>query len=133
MSERIRILIVDDEERFRSTLIKLLSSRGMQAAAAGSGEEALELLEGQAFDVILLDVKMPGMGGVKALPRIKELRPEAEVLVLTGHASVDIASEMIRNGAADYLLKPCPLDELLDGVRAAFDRSRTRKLASGLA
>jgi len=130
MSERIRILIVDDEERFRSTLIKLLSSRGMEATAAGSGEEALEILGRESCDVILLDVKMPGMGGVKALPRIKELRPEAEVLILTGHASVDIASEMIRCGAADYLLKPCPLEELLDGVRAAYDRGRARTPAA---
>ncbi len=127
MSEPIRVLIVDDEERFRSTLVKLLASRGMTAAAAGSGEEALEVLAREPFDVILLDVRMPGMGGMKALPRIKELRPEAEVLALTGHASVDIASEMIAKGAADYLLKPCPLDELLDGIRAAFDRGRARK------
>jgi len=127
MSEVIRVLIVDDEERFRQTLVKLLASRGMTAASAGSGEEALEMLGREPYDVVLLDVRMPGMGGMKALPRIKELRPEAEVLALTGHASVDIASEMIGKGAADYLLKPCPLDELLDGIRSAYDRGRARK------
>ena len=127
MSEAIRVLIVDDEERFRFTLARLLSSRGVAASEAGSGEEALEILAREAFDVILLDVKMRGMDGAQALPRIKALRPEAEVLVLTGHASVDIASDMIARGAADYLLKPCPMDELLDGIRAACDRGRARR------
>lgn len=127
MPETIRVLIVDDEERFRTTLKKLLNAQGLAAEAVGGGQEALEILAGQGFDVILLDVKMPGMSGREVLPKIKALAPQTEVLALTGHASVDIAADMIAGGASDYLLKPCPLDELVGAIRAVNDRRRVTR------
>ncbi|QLA17592.1 response regulator [Desulfolutivibrio sulfoxidireducens] len=124
MSEPIRVLVVDDEDRFRTTLVKLLGAQGFHAEAAPDGVQALALLSGKPFDVVLLDVKMPGLSGQEVLPRIKEIAPDVEVLILTGHASVDIAAQMIAGGAADYLLKPCPLDELVGCVRAVYDRRK---------
>lgn len=127
MADPIRVLIVDDEERFRDTLAKLLTRRGFAVRTAGGGQEALTLLGDAPADVIVLDVKMPGLSGQEALPRLRAVCPEAEVLVLTGHASVDIASAMISGGAADYLLKPCPTDELEGAIRAVYDRRQATR------
>ncbi|MEF3697708.1 response regulator [Desulfolutivibrio sp.] len=124
MPDPIRVLVVDDEDRFRTTLVKLLVAQGLYAEAASGGEQALALLAAKPFDVVLLDVKMPGESGQEVLPRIKAIAPGVEVLILTGHASVDIAADMIAGGAADYLLKPCPLDELVGCVRAVYDRKK---------
>lgn len=125
MSDPIRVLVVDDEDRFSTTLVKLLGAQGLHAEAAPGGAAALRMLAEKPFDVVLLDVKMPDINGKEALPRIKATAPNVEVLILTGHASVDIAAEMIAGGAADYLLKPCPLDELVGCVRAVYDRRKT--------
>lgn len=127
MADPIRVLIVDDEERFRETLTKLLGRHGFVVREAGSGPAALELLGQAPCDVIVLDVKMPGMTGADALPLLRAACPEAEVLVLTGHASVDIASTMIAGGAADYLLKPCPTEELEGAIRAVYDRRQATR------
>lgn len=127
MADPIRVLLVDDEERFRDTLSKLLTRHGFAVRAACGGEEAVALLREAPCDVIVLDVKMPGLSGQGALPLLREACPEAEVLVLTGHASVDIASAMIAGGAADYLLKPCPTDELEGAIRAVFDRRQATR------
>lgn len=124
MPDPIRVLVVDDEERFRTTLVKLLGTQGLVADAAPGGAKALEMLAEKPFDVVLLDVKMPDISGQEVLPRIKAIAPNVEVLILTGHASVDIAADMIAGGAADYLLKPCPLDELVGCVRAVYDRRK---------
>lgn len=124
MPDTIRVLVVDDEDRFRETLCRLLALQGMKADSAPGGREAVEMLKATPYDVIVLDVKMPDMPGNEALPALKAVRPETEVLVLTGHASMDIATEMISRGAADLLLKPCPLDELAGAIRAACDRAR---------
>lgn len=128
MGEPIRVLVVDDEERFRSTLGKLLSSKGMQVSVAGSGQEAIDILRSRPHDVVLLDVKMPGLSGQQTLPELKKIDPRVEVVILTGHASVDIAAEMIAHGGSDYLLKPCPMDELVDIIQIAYDR---RKVSLG--
>ena len=127
MGEPIRVLVVDDEERFRSTLGKLLSSKGMLVSLAGSGQEAIDLLKSQPHDVVLLDVKMPGLSGQQTLPELKKVDPKVEVVILTGHASVDIAAEMIAHGGSDYLLKPYPMDELLGIIHIAYDRRKTAK------
>ncbi len=127
MADPIRVLIVDDEERFRDTLAKLLSRHGFSVRGAGSGKEALDMLAQAPCDVIVLDVKMPGLSGQEALPLLRRACPEAEVLILTGHASVDIAAAMIAGGAADYLLKPCPTDELEGAIRAVFDRRQATR------
>ena len=124
MPDTIRVLVVDDEDRFRETLCRLLTLQGMQASAASGGREAVEMLRRSPYDVVVLDVKMPDLPGNEALPLLKAARPGTEVLVLTGHASMDIATEMISQGAADLLLKPCPMDELAGAIRAACDRAR---------
>lgn len=123
----IKTLIVDDEERFRITLGKLLASHGLVVKDVGSGQEALDELAREPYDIVLLDVKMPGMSGTEVLPRIKALDPAIEVIVLTGHASVDIAAELIGHGAADYLVKPYRIQELLDIISVANDRRKATK------
>jgi len=127
MADAIKVLVVDDEERFRNTLGKLLTAQGMQVSVAGSGAEALELLRREPHDIVLLDVKMPGMSGQDTLPEIKKIDPDIEVIILTGHASVDIAAEMMARGGSDYLLKPYPMDELLGIIHIAHDRRRAAK------
>jgi len=127
MDEIIKVLVVDDEERFRSTLAKLLAAQGMSVTTAGGGAEALEILRRDPHDIVLLDVKMPGMTGQQTLPEIKRIDPDIEVVVLTGHASVDIAAEMMAHGGSDYILKPYAMDELLDIIHIAYDRRRAAK------
>lgn len=127
MASKPRVLIVDDEERFRTTLGKLLGSKGLEVKTLGSGREALQELETESYDVILLDVKMPEMNGVEALAAIKKLDPNLEVIILTGHASVDVAVDIMRLGGYEYLLKPCPLEELMDKIETAHERKLARE------
>jgi len=127
MGEVIKVLVVDDEERFRNTLGKLLTAQGMTVTTADGGAAALEILKRDPHDIVLLDVKMPGMSGQETLPEIKKIDPDIEVIILTGHASVDIAAEMMAHGGSDYLLKPYPMDELLGIIHIAFDRRKTAK------
>ncbi|SNR69242.1 Response regulator receiver domain-containing protein [Humidesulfovibrio mexicanus] len=127
MSETIKVLVVDDEERFRNTLGKLLTAHGMTVTVAEGGERAVEILRSTPHDVALLDVKMPGMSGQQTLLELKKIDPDLEVIILTGHASVDIAAEMIAHGGSDYLLKPYPMEELLGIIHIAFDRRKTAK------
>ncbi|MBM4274840.1 MAG: response regulator [Deltaproteobacteria bacterium] len=122
-----RVVIIDDEERFRTTLRKTLTLQGVQAADFGSGREALQALREQGADVVLLDLRMPEMDGLATLQAIKAIDPEIEVIILTGHASLDAAQEIIKLGAYDYLLKPCPTDELLAKVESACERQAVRR------
>jgi len=120
------VLIVDDEEDFLETIIKRLNKRQVDASGARSGEEALGLLKEKTFDVIILDVKMPGgMDGIEALRKIKKIQPLAEVLLLTGHASVETSIEGMKLGAFDYLLKPIKLDDLLKKIAQAIEKKDT--------
>jgi len=120
------VLIVDDEEDFLETIIKRLNKREVDASGARSGEEALELLKEKTFDVVILDVKMPGgMDGIEALREIKKIQPLAEVLLLTGHASVETSIEGMKLGAFDYLLKPIKLDDLLKKIAQAIEKKDT--------
>jgi DNA-binding NtrC family response regulator len=127
MTTTPRVLVVDDEERFRLTLAKLLTVRGLEVTTLGSGQEALEALRQAPFDVIVLDVRMPGMNGIETLAEIKKINPLIEVIILTGHASVDAAVDIMKLGGYDYLLKPCSLEELTDKIDAAFERKLTRE------
>lgn len=120
------VLIVDDEEDFLETLIKRLNKRQVDASGARSGEEALRLLKEKTFDVVILDVKMPGgMNGIEALREIKKIQPLAEVILLTGHASVETSIEGMKLGAFDYLLKPIKLDYLLKKIALAIEKKDT--------
>ncbi|MEW6263838.1 MAG: response regulator [Thermodesulfobacteriota bacterium] len=118
----VKILVVDDEERFLTSMAKLLAKKGCAVTTAASGREALEKLAQQEVDVIILDVKMPGMDGLATFRETKKRFPLVEVIMLTGHGTVDTALEAIKLGAFDYLLKPCGLDELLEKTREAADR-----------
>lgn len=120
----IHVLLVDDEESFRTTLGKRLAKRGMIVEQAGSGEEALKKLTGFKADVILLDVKMPGMDGLTALHKIKCDWPLVEVIMLTGHASMEIAIRGMELGAFDYMMKPAELEELLYKLEDASIRKK---------
>lgn len=127
MTTTPRILIVDDEERFRLTLAKLLTVRGLDVTTLGSGQEALDALGHEQFDVIVLDVRMPGMDGIETLAEIKKLNPMVEVIILTGHASVDAAVDIMKLGGYDYLLKPASIEDLMDKIEAAFERKLARE------
>ena len=122
--ENIKLMLVDDEERFLTTTKKLLTRKGMTVLTAASGGEALELLESNLVQVIILDVKMPGMDGVTALREIKSRFPLVEVIMLTGHASVDSAIDGLKAGAFDYLTKPCDVDILMEKTGQAYEKWR---------
>ena len=127
------ILIVDDEEDFLETLTNRLTKRKIDATGVRSGEEALEKLKEKPYDVVILDIKMPGgMDGIEALREIKRLYPLTEVLLLTGHASVETSIEGMKLGAFDYLLKPIKLEDLLKKIAEALERkdSQDQKIRS---
>ncbi len=124
----MKILIVDDEMDLVETLIERLELREIDAQGAMSGPAALEALARECFDVVLLDVKMPGMGGLQVLDFIKERWPEQKVVMLTGHGSRHDADEGIRMGAVDCLTKPVKLEDMIStfekcaGKEAGHDR-----------
>jgi DNA-binding NtrC family response regulator len=119
MMDRPRLLLVDDEAEFLEPLTVRLARRGIDCATAGSGEAALGLLAQETFDCAVVDVKMPGMNGLELLRRVRRLYPDLPVILLTGHASVELGVQGMELGAFDYLLKPVELDDLLDTVRRA--------------
>ncbi len=122
--DEFRVLIVDDEDDFRETIVKRLKSRKIAAEGAEDGIKALELIDKTEFDVIVLDVKMPGMDGIETLRRIKSKKPHIEVIMLTGHASVEFGIKGMQLGAFDYVMKPAPLHDLLDKIRQAYDKKK---------
>jgi DNA-binding NtrC family response regulator len=116
-----KILLVDDELVFTGNMSKLLRSRGYQVTAVNSGDRAIIALETEKFDVVVLDLKMPGMDGIATLKVIKKLGIFTETLILTGHGSIDTALEAIRLGAYDYLTKPCEIGELVTKIEGAWE------------
>jgi two-component system OmpR family response regulator len=119
----LRVLIVDDEEELVQALVERLELRKIHAEGVTSGADALEVITCTNFDVILIDVKMPGLGGIELVKRIKEQCPRLQVVLLTGHGSRQDAEEGTRLGAFDYLMKPVRLENLLKILRAAAGRS----------
>jgi len=115
-----RVLIVDDEADFLDTLIKRLRRRRIDVRAAGDGQQALALLENDPVDVVVLDVRMPKMDGIRLLERIKQRHAGIEVIMLTGHASMEAAVEGMALGAFDYLMKPVDIDELIYKLQDAY-------------
>ncbi|MBF0224920.1 MAG: response regulator [Desulfobacterales bacterium] len=121
----INVLLVDDEVSFVETLTKRLSKRNLSIGQAFSGNEGLDYLSNNSnVEVIILDVKMPGMDGIETLKHIKKKYPLLEVIMLTGHATVESAIEGMRLGAFDYLMKPCDIDQLISKVKDAASKKR---------
>ena len=120
--ETIRLLLVDDEEDFRTTLASRLKKRNINVTDVGSGNEAIELTREESFDVAVLDIKMPGMDGIETLRQLKKVAPLVEVILLTGHGSVEAGIEGMRLGAYDYLMKPYNVKDLLLKVEDAYRR-----------
>jgi DNA-binding NtrC family response regulator len=122
------VLLVDDEVPFVETLTKRLEKRGLQIISAHDGQEALEKLnKNMNTDVVILDVKMPGMDGIEVLGEIKKTHPLIEVIMLTGHATIETAIEGMKLGAYDYLMKPCELEQLMVMVEAATEKRRAHE------
>mgnify|MGYP000386250722 CR=1 FL=1 len=123
----VNLLIVDDEPDFVRTMEKRLSRRSMNVVTAVSGAEALKLLDNFSADVVVLDVKMPEMDGIQTLKAIRRRHPLIEVIMLTGHASMDAAVEGMQQGAFHYLMKPAEINELVFKIEDAFKRKTLRE------
>jgi DNA-binding NtrC family response regulator len=120
--ESFKVLVVDDEPDFLETILKRLQRRKIDVTGVDSGKAALELLEGQHFDVVILDVRMPGMDGIETLKEMKKKRPLMEVIMLTGHASVESGMQGMQLGAFDYVMKPASINDLLEKITQAYER-----------
>jgi DNA-binding NtrC family response regulator len=120
------VLLVDDEEDFISPIAKKLKKRHVEVLTASSGEMALKVLSENNIDVVVLDVKMPGMDGMATLKEIKKRHPFVEVIMLTGHANMEAAVDGMNLGAFDYLMKPMEFDELVFKLQDAI---KTKRLA----
>ena len=120
--DAFKVLFVDDEIDFLDTLMKRMKKRGVDVSGVGSGEEGLKFLDEKSADVVVLDVKMPGMDGIETLRKIKNRYPLIEVIMLTGHASMEVGIEGMELGAFDYLMKPVDIDELLYKVQDAYKK-----------
>jgi DNA-binding NtrC family response regulator len=117
MSEKV--LLVDDEVDFLDTLSERMRTRGMEVSTSSSGVEALQKVEKEAYDVIILDLMMPGVDGLEALKILKAKRPELQVILLTGHATVEKGIEAMKLGAMDFLEKPADLSQLTEKIKKA--------------
>jgi len=126
MPANIKLLIVDDEEKFLYSLAKRLEMRGFEVMTALNGEEAIKAVQSAKFDVALLDLKMPGLDGKQVLEILKKEHKFLEVIILTGHGSYESAAECTRLGAFGYLPKPYELDKLLEVLKNAYE-SRMKK------
>jgi len=119
---KTRVLIVDDEKEFTEALAERLNIRDYDVTTSLSGEEAVEKVKSFNFDVVILDVAMPGMDGIETLRAIKNIKPLIEVIMLTGHATVESAIEGMKVGAYDYLKKPCETEELAFKIDKACEK-----------
>lgn len=122
--QNIKVLLVDDEPDYRNAIAKRLNKRGVQTDQAENGEACLRYLENERPDVVVMDVKMPGIDGIETLRRIKETYPAVEVILLTGHAAAQDGVEGIKSGAFDYLTKPVELEHLRSKIFQAYEKMR---------
>lgn len=123
-----RLLMADDEDDFRSALVRRLRHRGLQVEEAASGQAVLDwFAQGNEADVLLLDIKLGDMDGRDVLRELMKRKDPPAVIVLSGHAYTDIALEAMQAGASDYLLKPCPMDDLLERLENVYDRLMERR------
>ncbi|MBM3325609.1 MAG: response regulator [Calditrichaeota bacterium] len=129
MAGNIKLLIVDDEVKFLDAIAERLKMRGFDVAKATDGYQALEIAKNEKFDLALLDLKMPGMDGKQVLAEIKTQHKFIEVIILTGHGSLESAVECTKLGAFSYLPKPYELDKLIDTLRSAYEARMRKKFA----
>jgi DNA-binding NtrC family response regulator len=122
------VLIVDDEPEFLQVLIKRLRHRAIEVSGVDRGDKALRLMAVEPKDVVVLDLRMPGIGGMETLRRIKANNPDTEVILLTGHAKIEVAKEGLQAGAFDYVMKPVVLDELVHKIE---DAAKHKSLKGG--
>ncbi len=127
----VRLLIVDDEEEVRRSLVSRLDDPAFEVVTADDGRRAIDLVRQRDFDVVLLDVLMPGVDGLATLEEIKRLRPSTEVIFLTGHASVGEALDGLGKGAFDYVLRSVPLSELKRRITSACETRRFNQQLAG--
>ncbi len=124
----VSFLLVDDEQAFIEVMAERLRQRGYEVECAFSGKAALDRLEKEGIiDVVVLDVRMPGMDGIQTVKEIKKRHPLIEVIMLTGHATVETAVEAVKQGAMDYLEKPCDPDDLIAKAQKAAQRKKDRE------
>ncbi|NQS72563.1 MAG: response regulator [Desulfobulbaceae bacterium] len=124
---RYSVLIVDDEVDFREITTKQLTRRDVYCESASDGDSALQMIEARDYDIVVLDMKMPGKDGIETLREIKRLAPMTEVIMLTGHASVESGINGIKYGAFDYLMKPMEIESLVEKLDAAYERKRIQQ------
>ncbi|MDR3631020.1 MAG: response regulator [Desulfocapsaceae bacterium] len=118
-----KLLMVDDEADFREIMGKFFKRRKIEFEMAAGCREAMDLIGQDSFDVVIMDVSMPGLDGIECMAEIKKIRPDMEVIILTGHASVNTGLVGMKKGAFDYCLKPIDFDELLEKVLLARERA----------
>lgn len=128
---KIHLLLVDDEVDFKEIMQKHLSRMGIRLSVSECCVDALEILEGQVIDVVIMDMNMPGMDGIQCLKKVKERWPLVEVIILTGHASVKSGIEGMQGGAFDYCLKPIDVMELLEKVELAAQKALVNREDAG--
>ncbi|WP_022662520.1 response regulator [Paucidesulfovibrio longus] len=124
---KVKVLVVDDERDFVKLFVKRFVMRNLDVDGVTSGQEALEYLRENPVDVIVLDVKMPGMDGLETLKEIKKRCPQVEVIMLTGHGSVKSGIQGISLGAYDYVLKPFKIEDLLERILKAYERTKLNR------
>ena len=128
MADKIKLLLVDDEKQFLETISTRLSMRDFDVTAVSSGEEAIEAARKKGFEIALVDLNMPGIGGEKVLETLKREHKFMEVVILTGYGAIDSAIRCTKAGVYGYLEKPCELDTLLNVLREAYQRRVQNKL-----
>ena len=116
-----KVVLVDDEEEFVTTLAERLDLRGIEVQIATNGERALQIIENDSPDIVVLDVMMPGLGGLEVLQRIKAINSQIPVILLTGHGSTEQEIETMLESAYDYLMKPLNIDELIKKMQEAIN------------
>ncbi len=121
-----KILVVDDELFVRELLLEFLSSEGYEVFLADSGEKAVELMQTQAADLILLDLKMPGIDGMETLRRIKKVAPGALTIIMTGYPTIQSSIDALRCGACDYVVKPFKLNDLKSTIEKALEKHKAK-------
>lgn len=122
-----KILVVDDDRQMRLDLAEILAMEGYDVDSAGSGEEALELIKETDYDIVLSDLKMPGMSGMELLAHIRKLKLETRVIMITAFATIESAVEAMKRGASDYISKPFKINEIEVAVRRALEEAKFRE------